>query len=48
LPSEFVGQASFMTVGEIRRLVDRAKTGCGTSLLAKCCEVAGPHGADTS
>jgi ubiquinone/menaquinone biosynthesis C-methylase UbiE len=39
---EHVGQESFMTAGEIRRLADRARIECGTSVLDLCCGIAGP------
>jgi SAM-dependent methyltransferase len=41
-PGEFVGQESFMTAGEIRRLAARAGIGRGTAVLDLCCGVAGP------
>jgi SAM-dependent methyltransferase len=41
-PSEFVGQESFMTAGEIRRLAVQAGIGPGVKVLDLCCGVAGP------
>jgi SAM-dependent methyltransferase len=41
-PGEYVGQESFQTAGEIRRLADRAGIGRDVSVLDLCCGVAGP------
>src|SRR3954465_13592764 len=41
-PGEFVGQESFMTAGEIRRLAARAGIGPGVAVLDLCCGIAGP------
>jgi SAM-dependent methyltransferase len=41
-PGEYVGQESFLTAAEIRRLADRAGIGPGVSVLDLCCGVAGP------
>ena len=41
-PGEYVGQESFMSAGEIRRLARRARIGTGVSVLDLCCGVAGP------
>lgn len=41
-PGEYVGQESFMSAGEIRRLADRAGIGRAVSVLDLCCGVAGP------
>jgi SAM-dependent methyltransferase len=41
-PGEYVGQESFLTAGEIRRLADRAGIGPDVSVLDLCCGVAGP------
>src|SRR3954447_11433108 len=39
---EYVGQESFMTAAEIRRLALRSGIRAGTSVLDLCCGVAGP------
>jgi SAM-dependent methyltransferase len=41
-PSEFVGQESFMTAGEIRALAVQAGIGPGIEVLDLCCGLAGP------
>jgi SAM-dependent methyltransferase len=41
-PGEFVGQESFMTAGEIRRLAVQAGIGPGTRVADLCCGTAGP------
>jgi SAM-dependent methyltransferase len=41
-PGEYVGQESFQTAGEIRRLADRAGIGAHVSVLDLCCGTAGP------
>ena len=41
-PGEYVGQESFMTATEIRRLGDHAGVGPGVSVLDLCCGIAGP------
>jgi SAM-dependent methyltransferase len=39
---EYVGQESFMRVGEVLTLAHRARVGPGVSVLDLCCGVAGP------
>jgi SAM-dependent methyltransferase len=39
---QYVGQESFMSAAEIRRLAARARIGPGVSVLDVCCGVAGP------
>jgi len=41
-PGEYVGQESFLSAGEIRRLADHARIGPGLAVLDVCCGVAGP------
>jgi SAM-dependent methyltransferase len=41
-PGEYVEQESFMSVGEIRALAERAGVAAGVSVLDVCCGVAGP------
>jgi SAM-dependent methyltransferase len=41
-PGEYVGQESFMSAGEIRRLARRARISTGVTVLDLCCGVAGP------
>lgn len=41
-PGGYVGQESFMSAAEIRRLADRAGIGLGATVLDLCCGVAGP------
>lgn len=41
-PGEYVGQESFVSAGEIRRLAGQARIGPGVGVLDVCCGVAGP------
>ena len=40
--AEYVGQESFVSAGEVRKLAHQARVGPGVSVLDLCCGVAGP------